>query len=158
MARDPLGFYLYAAAFTFTLLWAIWEVGFNGWALTPRLAGPFVLMVIAVLLVPTLPIDRARRVRSLGLGSLAVVAVVLGVGVSLSSRDAIAMPIPAQQASLAYDDAAYAPRPGEWDAYGGGASAQRYSDARRSRWPTSRISSARGCSIPAASTRNMAPR
>src|SRR3954451_23072461 len=36
----PFGFHLYAAAFIFTLVWAIWEAGFNGWALTPRLAGP----------------------------------------------------------------------------------------------------------------------
>jgi len=127
--RTAQGFYLYAGAFVLTLLWAIWEVGFNGWALTPRLAGPFVLMVIAVLLIPTLPIDRAKRVRGLGLGSLAVVAVVLGLGVSLSNGDAIAMPLPVLQASLAYDDAANAPRPGEWDAYGAGASAQRYSDS-----------------------------
>src|SRR3954466_13213608 len=48
--RKQFGFYLYAGAFILTLLWAIWEVGFNGWALTPRLTGPFVLMVIAVLL------------------------------------------------------------------------------------------------------------
>src|ERR1700741_2611734 len=50
----PLGFYLYVAAFVFTLLWSVWEVGFNGWALTPRLAGPFVLMLLAVLLLPTI--------------------------------------------------------------------------------------------------------
>jgi quinoprotein glucose dehydrogenase len=127
--RKALGFYLYAAAFIITLLWAIWEVGFNGWALTPRLAGPFVLMIIAVLLLPTLPIERARRFRSLGLGSLAAIAVVLGVGISEAGNDGILMPLPIQQAALAYDDAAYAPRTGEWDAYGAGSSAQRYSDA-----------------------------
>jgi len=127
--RRAFGFYLYTAAFIITLLWAVWEAGFNGWALTPRLAGPFVLMVIAVLLLPTMPIERARRFRSLGLGSLAAIGVVLGFGVSEASKDVMLMRLPAQQSALAYDDAAYAPRPGEWDAYGAGSSAQRYSDA-----------------------------
>jgi len=127
--RRAFGFYLYTAAFIITLLWAVWEVGFNGWALTPRLAGPFVLMIIAVLLLPTIPVERARRFRSLGLGSLAAIAIVLGVGITEASNDGIPMPLPTQQAAVAYDDAAYVPRPGEWDAYGAGSSAQRYSDA-----------------------------
>ena len=125
----PLGFYLYAAAFVFTLLWSLWEAGLNGWALTPRLAGPLVLMVLALLLLPTLALADARRVRKLGLASVGVLVVLLGVGVSMAGRSAIASALPAQQASLAYDDAANAPVKGEWDAYGAGASAQRYSDS-----------------------------
>jgi quinoprotein glucose dehydrogenase len=125
----PIGFYLYAAAFIFTLVWALAEVGFNGWALVPRLVGPLVLLVLAVLLVPTLSVPDSRRVRNLGLVSFGVVLVGLGIGVSLNARSEVAMPLPMQQASLAYDDAAYAPRPGEWNAYGAGTSAQRYSDA-----------------------------
>jgi quinoprotein glucose dehydrogenase len=125
----PLGFYLYAAAFIFTLLWAFWEVGLNGWALVPRLVGPLVLLALALLLVPTLAIADARRIRSLGLASFAVLLVALGIGITLADRKPVLIPLPAQQASLAYDDAAYAPHPGEWSAYGAGASAQRYSDA-----------------------------
>jgi quinoprotein glucose dehydrogenase len=127
--RRSIGFYLYAGAFVFTLLWALWEAGLNGWALVPRLAGPIVLMAIALLLVPTVPIADARRIRNLGLAALAVVVVGLGVGVSMASKHDVAMALPMQQASLAYDSAANAPQPGEWDAYGGGLSAQRYSDA-----------------------------
>ena len=125
----PLGLYLYAGAFVFTLLWALWEVGFNGWALTPRLAGPFVLMILALLLLPTIAIVDARRIRNLGLAAVAVLFLGLAAGVSASGRGSLLMPLPAEQASLAYDDATNAPLKGEWDAYGAGASAQRYSDA-----------------------------
>lgn len=125
----PLGFYLYVAAFIFTLLWALWEVGFNGWALTPRLAGPLVLMILALLLLPTVAIADARRIRNLGLAAVGVLFLGLAAGVSAFGRDSLSMPLPAEQASLAYDDAANAPHEGEWDAYGAGASAQRYSDA-----------------------------
>jgi quinoprotein glucose dehydrogenase len=125
----PLGFYLYAAAFIFTLLWALWEVGFNGWALTPRLAGPFVLMIIALLLLPTIAIADVKRIRNLGLAAVAVLFLALAAGVSVVDRNSVLMPLPAQQAALAYDDAANAPLEGEWSAYGAGASAQRYSDA-----------------------------
>jgi quinoprotein glucose dehydrogenase len=125
----PLGFYLYTAAFIFTLLWALWEVGLDGWALTPRLAGPLVLMALALLLVPTVAIADAKRVRNLGLASFAVLLVALGSGITLAGRNPVLMPLPVQQASLAYDDAANSPLKGEWSAYGSGASAQRYSEA-----------------------------
>lgn len=126
--RKPFGFHVYAAAFVLTVIWSLWEVGFNGWALTPRLTGPFILMVLAVLLVPTLPIARARRVRGIGFGALAAVAVVVVAGAWMTGTSPV-LPLPTQQASLAYDDPAFAPRPGEWNAYGAGTSAQRYSDA-----------------------------
>jgi Glucose dehydrogenase len=38
-----LGVWIFAAMLAWTLVWAIWEVGFNGWALMPRLVGPFVI-------------------------------------------------------------------------------------------------------------------
>ncbi len=37
------GAWLYAALLVATTAWAIWESGFDGWALLPRLAGPYVL-------------------------------------------------------------------------------------------------------------------
>jgi quinoprotein glucose dehydrogenase len=125
----PLGFYLYATAFVITLLWSLWEAGLNGWALTPRLAGPLVLMVVALLLVSTVGIADARRIRNVGVASLAVLVVILGIGVFAADRYPTLRSLPPQQALPAYDDAAYVPTSGEWDAYGAGASAQRYSDA-----------------------------
>ena len=38
-----LGMWLYAAMLIWTLLWALWEVGLDGWGLAPRLIAPFVL-------------------------------------------------------------------------------------------------------------------
>lgn len=38
-----LGVWIFAAMLAWTLVWAIWEVGFDGWSLMPRLVGPFVI-------------------------------------------------------------------------------------------------------------------
>lgn len=38
-----LGVWIFAAILAFTLLWSLWEVGFDGWALMPRLVGPVVI-------------------------------------------------------------------------------------------------------------------
>jgi quinoprotein glucose dehydrogenase len=40
---DRRGIWLYGGMLAATLAWAIWEVGFDGWALVPRLAAPTVL-------------------------------------------------------------------------------------------------------------------
>ena len=37
------GMWLYTAVLAYTLLWAIWEVGGDGWALTSRIGAPLVL-------------------------------------------------------------------------------------------------------------------
>src|SRR5262249_5840114 len=50
--RRIAGIYTYIGAFAFTAAWAFWEVGLSGWALIPRLVGPFVLLVLAVLIAP----------------------------------------------------------------------------------------------------------
>jgi len=38
-----LGAWLYALLLILTVAWSLWEVGFDGWALAPRLIAPFVL-------------------------------------------------------------------------------------------------------------------
>src|SRR5262245_53972288 len=60
------GLYVYVGAFAFTSIWTFWEVGLSGWQLIPRLVGPFVLLVLAVLVAPAL--DRAIGRRALKLG------------------------------------------------------------------------------------------
>ncbi len=37
------GVWLYSAALAATVIWAIWEAGFNGWALAPRIGLPAVI-------------------------------------------------------------------------------------------------------------------
>ena len=67
MRRRIAGFYVYVGAFVFTVLWTIWEVGLTGWPLIPRLVGPFILLVLAVLVVPLLDAVGGRRVRTIGI-------------------------------------------------------------------------------------------
>ena len=45
----PAGAWLYILVFVGTFLWALWEVGLDGWGLVPRLVGPFVLLLLSVL-------------------------------------------------------------------------------------------------------------
>ena len=42
---DRRGSWLYGAMLIYTLVWALWEVGFHPWALAPRILGPAVLGV-----------------------------------------------------------------------------------------------------------------
>lgn len=46
------GIWLYWAVFIATVIWAVWEVGFDMWALLPRVLAPAVLAVIALLFIP----------------------------------------------------------------------------------------------------------
>lgn len=38
-----LGMWIYAAMLVWTVIWSLWEVGFDGWGLAARLIAPFVL-------------------------------------------------------------------------------------------------------------------
>ncbi len=54
-----LGAWLFGAAVIGTLTWALWEVGLTFWPLVPRLSGPLMLAVPALLLLPHLsPVRR----------------------------------------------------------------------------------------------------
>ena len=52
--RSVLGFWIYLGVYVATLLWALWEVGLNGWALVPRVIAPTVLLMLVVLALPVL--------------------------------------------------------------------------------------------------------
>jgi quinoprotein glucose dehydrogenase len=49
---DVRGVWLYGAMLLWTVAWSLWEVGFSGWQLAPRLIAPFVLA--ALLLLPSI--------------------------------------------------------------------------------------------------------
>ena len=51
---DQLAIPVYILAFVFTLIWAIWESGLNGWAQVPRLLGPVILLILVLLANPVL--------------------------------------------------------------------------------------------------------
>lgn len=55
------GVWLYWAVFIGTLVWAVWEVGLDMWALMPRVLAPALLAVITLLFVPRLRRRRGKR-------------------------------------------------------------------------------------------------
>jgi quinoprotein glucose dehydrogenase len=126
--RRPLGFHLYTAAFILTVLWSLWEVGLNGWALVPRLVGPAILMAGVLAFLPALPIANSTRIRKTGLAALAVFGVVLSSAAFTLNNVGPADPLPKLETSAIYDDQDNAPRHGEWNSYGAGRSAQRYAN------------------------------
>jgi len=46
--------HLFALIWGLTLVWALWEVGLNGWGLVPRLVTVSVILVLILLLSPAL--------------------------------------------------------------------------------------------------------
>lgn len=48
------GAIVYGATYAFTLVWALWEVGLQGWPLVPRLVAPTVILALVALAVPEL--------------------------------------------------------------------------------------------------------
>src|SRR5438128_73723 len=48
------GVWLYVAIVAVTIIWAFWEAGPHGWALVPRVIAPLVLLIAALLVMPTL--------------------------------------------------------------------------------------------------------
>jgi len=62
------GLYTYVGAFAFTCFWAFWEAGLSGWQLIPRLVGPFVLLILAILVAPPTRPDDWAGCAQVGLG------------------------------------------------------------------------------------------
>src|SRR5215813_8773377 len=122
------GVYTYVGAFAFTAVWSFWEIGLSGWELIPRLFGPFVLLVLAILVAPVLNRAIGRRVRNLGLAGSGFFAAALAVLIPIFNQQAAPHELPQAHANAFFEDSANAPKKGEWNAYGGGQSAQRYSE------------------------------
>ena len=112
-----IGRWLFAALWVATLIWAVWEVGFDALQLVPRVVAPTVLLVVAF--VPAL-FDRKTRTRATG---VAPAAAMIALGFLLYPMLA-AHPLRAQ-------DAPQSPPPaagnGDWSEYGGTLMGQRYS-------------------------------
>jgi quinoprotein glucose dehydrogenase len=128
---EQLAILVYVIDFAFTLVWALWESGFDGWAQVPRLLGPVILLLLVLLTNPVLRAIRPFRWSGLGptRAATAVVALV-GVGLvaslSLHRLAAIAqdvrltsgVPIAVEAMGQAGED---------WAAYGGSKLETRYS-------------------------------
>ena len=126
-----LGFWIYAAALLLTLVWSLFEVGLDGWALMPRLLAPAVLgLWIAMPWVAGRLNDtndaRWTWTRWTGAGiCLLLILFVLGAGWGITatrwSRQgeiATALPVPPATPTVA---------DGDWQWYGRTADGDRYS-------------------------------
>ena len=48
LRRSAAGVWLYVAVFVVTVIWALWEVGLDAWALVPRIFAPGVLLILVL--------------------------------------------------------------------------------------------------------------
>jgi len=121
-----LGAWIYAAVFVATLLWAVWEVGLQGWPLVPRVVGPALLFVLVMAVVPAISGSRtARQLAFAGVVGLVALVVAGGIGVAFEGRRPAPAPLPA--AALTMSDPSLLQASADWPAYGGSYAARRYS-------------------------------
>lgn len=131
---DPRGRWLFGAMVCGTVAWSVWEVGFTGWSLVPRLVGPVILGL--VLLLPAFRgVDQAKataKPQSWGLATLAValvMALFVGAGLrGLRTIDADPLyqtgtqtTVPARIAAVSGD------APGDWPHWGNDEGGSRFS-------------------------------
>ncbi len=127
--RRPAGAYVYVAVYVGTVLWALWEVGLNGWGLVPRLVAPTVILALVIASLLLLDERRGRRSAAMGAAALTVFLVVGGLVVALANRPPRAGPLPG--ASMAMTEPSLRAAGAEWPAYGGTYSTRRYSPLRQ---------------------------
>lgn len=92
--RDINAVWIYLVVYIATVIWALWESGFNGWAQVPRLVAPTVILILVLTCLPVLR-GTARR---LGTGMAAAMVTLAGalgaIGVANNSvRTAVAQEI-----------------------------------------------------------------
>lgn len=49
-----MALWVYLATYALTVVWALWEKGFDGWAQVPRLVAPTLILVLVLLTLPVL--------------------------------------------------------------------------------------------------------
>ena len=135
--RRMEAFWLYLLIFVLTVIWALFEVGLNGWALVPRVFAPFVLLLLVIASIPVLAPARNRWVTPwsgrvsgkplmlAGFGGAAVFALVAGVAVAAANRFEVERALPAGGFS-APERISDFQTGADWPAYGGTRGAQRY--------------------------------
>ncbi|WP_296597941.1 membrane-bound PQQ-dependent dehydrogenase, glucose/quinate/shikimate family [Phenylobacterium sp.] len=78
--RHPAAGLLYAAVLAATLIWGLWEAGFEFWPLLPRLFAPAVLGLFVLLVIPSAPKGPLRGQSGLAVAVFSVVCIgVLGL-------------------------------------------------------------------------------
>lgn len=62
--RSMVAVWIYLLTYVGTVIWAVWEVGFDGWAQVPRLVAPTIVLVLVLLAIPALSHRRAWQSRT----------------------------------------------------------------------------------------------
>ncbi|MFT7524940.1 MAG: quinoprotein glucose dehydrogenase [Arenicella sp.] len=122
--RRRLGATVYGVFFVVTVLWSLFEVGFNGWALVPRIFGLSILLLLVLAALPVLqPARSVRKFVSAGLGGFSAVVLTLGTLLVNDGYPTLngVVPIASAKVSAPTEFAV------DWPAYGGTFGAQRFS-------------------------------
>lgn len=133
LGHRPVALSVFAAAILITLVWSLWEVGADWWALAPR-GGLFIVFGVLLLLPPMVrDLDHGRAHSGYGahsavLAASLVVSLVVGAYAVFQSPHDLegrfsAERMNAQPAAQVADDVP----DGEWHAYGRTSAGQRYS-------------------------------
>jgi len=69
--RSMLAIWVYLVTYVGTVLWALWEVGLDGWAQVPRLVAPTVMLILVLLTLPVLRRTRSWRREAVAAGAIA---------------------------------------------------------------------------------------
>ncbi|HEX6978742.1 MAG TPA: membrane-bound PQQ-dependent dehydrogenase, glucose/quinate/shikimate family [Alphaproteobacteria bacterium] len=126
------GLWIYAAVWIFTLVWALWESGFNVWYLMPRLLAPTVLGIYLLMPWVTLGLTPPFTIWSLLSRRRVAAAIVLLLGGTFS-LGYILWPAPSSSADQPQTNLPDADAPasmradvGSWPYYGNGPGADRF--------------------------------
>ncbi|KQW82643.1 glucose dehydrogenase [Brevundimonas sp. Root1279] len=121
-----VGVWIYILIFALTLVWALWEVGLNGWALVPRVFAPAVLLLLAILVIPALVRRGGGRAVLGGVAAFFLGALISGLVVAQANRPEPPTITGAPRAA-GMTEASLRDTGADWPAYGGASSARRFS-------------------------------
>jgi quinoprotein glucose dehydrogenase len=119
---------LYVALLAATLTWSIWEVGFDGWQLVPRIG--LLLVLGIVLLVPPVAMRYTRRGAYLGSFITLVLGVAAGAGLHSLDNAGPSDPLLRAGLSMAYPASNLGNEPSgrqDWAAFGNDQAGTRFS-------------------------------
>jgi quinoprotein glucose dehydrogenase len=131
---EAWGVWVYLIVYAATWVWALWEVGWDGWALVPRVVAPSVLAVIALVCLPALRHAAPIRRFHAPYAALVLLGAGLGLGALFAphtgqaqARPPISPAPPAEAAAAARPEAARVQSGVDWISWGGTNHGLRYS-------------------------------
>ena len=108
------------------MVWALWEVGLNGWALVPRVVAPAILLLLAILVIPALVRRGGGRAVLGGVAAFFIGMLISGLVVAQANRPEPPSITGAPRAA-GMTEASLRDVGADWPAYGGTYSARRFS-------------------------------